>query len=83
MTVMALLDQPKDTETRMRIDNRYVRLINRLIYIAIVLCIPVTEDLHPNDFLEIAALLMGLLTTWEYIISTERGNKLVEPKHEQ
>lgn len=80
MTGMALLDQPKDSEQPMRVNNRYLRLAGRPIYAVIVLCIPISEAAHAETFLEISALLLALLTTWEYIASTEKGNKFIEPR---
>lgn len=83
MTAMALLDRPKDTEIKLRTNNRYIRLGGRLVCVIVVLCVPIAESTSPEVFLRVCALLMALLTIWEYIVSTERKNKLVEPRREQ
>jgi len=79
MTAMALLDQPRDS-IPLRISNRYLRLAGRPIYAIIVLCVAIPTHIKLEIFLGICGLLLGLVTVWEYIASTELGNKIVEPK---
>ena len=80
MSCMALLDQSRDTGKRLRVNNRYLRLAGRPIYAVIVLCVPINNSVDPEICMTICGVLMVLLTLWEFIASTERGNAIVEPK---
>jgi hypothetical protein len=80
MTGLALLDESLDPPGTLRINNRYLRLLGRGVYVLVVLLIPIYEDINTEFFLGTCALLMMLLSIWEWITSTDRGGKFVEPK---
>lgn len=80
MTFMALLDKPLDPPGTLRVNNRYVRLAPRIIYITVILSVPAKHDIDPSLFLGIASIMMILVTSWEWSVSLEKGGGLFEPK---
>ena len=80
MLVLALLDQPLDKPGTLRVDNRYIRLAGRIVYIIIILCVPSTPHLSPSLFLGIAGIGVVFLTIYEWNACLERGGGFIEPR---
>ena len=80
MTGLALLDESLDPPGTLRINSRYLRLSGRAVYILVVLIIPTAKKINPEIFLGTCAILMFLLSIWEWIVSMEKGGKFVEPR---
>lgn len=80
MTGIALLDKSFDAPGTLRIDNCNVRLLGRLLYIVIVVLIPVKRRINLEVFLCVCSILLMALVLWEWIVSTEKGANIVEPR---
>jgi hypothetical protein len=80
MTAQALLCISRDPPGTLLINNRYIRLSGRLVYIIIILCVPLDPDLDKVLFLGIAGVLLSFLAYWEWVVCLERKGGLVEPK---
>ena len=80
MTGLALLDESLDPPGTLRLNNRYIRLSARVVYVVVILCVPIDESLGAEWFLGICSLLLGLVVTWEWTSSTVKGGGFFEPK---
>lgn len=80
MLGLALLDKPLDKPGTLRVDNRYVRMGGRVVYILIILCLPIKKNINPALFLGIAGAGLVLLTIYEWNSSLEVGGGFIEPK---
>ena len=78
-TGIALLSRSLDRKGSLKVNNRYVRLLPRLLVVAIVVCLPIDRKMTGRIFMTIiVSLLLGCLD-WEWIVSLERGGGLFEP----
>jgi hypothetical protein len=80
MTTQALLCISCDPPGTLLINNRYVRLSGRLVYIVIILCVPLHPDLNKVVFLGTAGVLLSILVLWEWVVCLEKKGGLIEPK---
>lgn len=80
MIILALLDQPLDKPGTLRVDNRWIRLSGRMIYIIIIMMLPLYHDLDSELFLGVASGLFVALTMWEWNASLEKGGGFIEPR---
>lgn len=80
MTNLALLDESVSPPRSLRISNRYVRLCGRGVYVLIVILLPLYKDLNSEVFLGVCALLLMILSLWEWVVSTDKDGKIFEPK---
>ncbi len=80
MTGLALLDKSLDEPGSLRINNRYIRLGGRLVYIVVILCVPATRNIDALLFLGIAGLMLVVVTSWEWAVCMDRGSAFVEPE---
>jgi hypothetical protein len=80
MTIQALADKPLDPPGTLLVNNRYLRLSSRFLYILVVMLVPLTPDLSVTLFLGIAAVGLSLIIWWEWIVSLEQPAKILEPK---
>jgi hypothetical protein len=80
MTFQALADKPLDPPGTLVVNNRYVRLSSRMIYIIVVMLAPLKADLTVALFLGIAGVGLSLILWWEWIVSLEQPAKILEPK---
>jgi hypothetical protein len=80
MTAQALLDTSIDPPGTLLINNRYIRLSGRIVYIVVILLLPLHSDLSKFWFLGIAAVCLSLVMYWEWIVCLEKNFGLVEPK---
>lgn len=79
MTCLALLDKSLDEPDILRINNRYIRIGGRLVYIIVILSVPTTRHINPLLFLGIAGLMLSVVTSWEWAVCMDRGSAFVEP----
>ncbi|KIW76064.1 hypothetical protein Z517_10809 [Fonsecaea pedrosoi CBS 271.37] len=79
MTILALLDKSLDEPATLKVNNRYVRLSGRIVYIIVILCVPATSHMDPRLFLGIAACMLLGVTIWEWNVGLDRGGALIEP----
>ena len=78
-TGIALLNRSLDRKRSLKISNRYVRMLPRILIVAIVICLPIDRSMSGNIFMSIVvALLFGCLF-WEWVVSLERDGGLFEP----
>jgi low temperature requirement protein LtrA len=80
MTGLALLDKSLDEPGSLRINNRYIRLGGRLVYIIVILSVPATTNIDARLFLGIAALMLVVVTSWEWVVCMDRGSAFIEPE---
>ncbi|KIW27391.1 uncharacterized protein PV07_07132 [Cladophialophora immunda] len=79
LTALALLDTSLDEPATLKINNRYIRLAGRVVYIIVVVCVPATPHIDARLFLGIAAATLLGVTVWEWNVGLDRGGALVEP----
>lgn len=80
MLVLALLEKPLDKPGTLKIDNRYIRMAGRVIYIVLVLCLPIKSHINPALFLGLAGAGLVVMTGWEWNSSLEKGGSFIEPR---
>lgn len=80
MTFQALADKPLDPPGTLVVNNRYVRLSSRIIYILVVMLVPLKGDLEVTNFLAIASVGLSMILGWEWVVSLEQPAKILEPK---
>jgi len=80
MTMQALLDIPRDPPGALLINNRYIRLSGRLVFILIILLVPLHPDLNKVWFLGIAGIGLSLVMYWEWVVCLEKKGGFIEPK---
>ncbi|KAF2095829.1 hypothetical protein NA57DRAFT_58899 [Rhizodiscina lignyota] len=80
MTCLALLDKSLDPPGTLRVNNRYVRLSGRIVYVVVILTVPIKKDLSMDLYLGIAGVMMSFLTSWEWVVSLEKGGSFFEPR---
>ena len=78
-TGIALLSRSLDRKGSLKISNRYVRLLPRLLVVAIVLCLPIDRKMPANAFMSIVVSLLFLCLFWEWVVSLERDGGVFEP----
>ena len=80
MTGLALLDEPVDRPDLLRVNNRYIRLSGRFVYILIVLLLPIKSDINAEIYLGVCSILMTFMIMWEWSSSLEKEWRWFEPK---
>ena len=80
LTILALLDTPLDEPGTLKIDNRYIRLSMRAVFMVVVLCVPMAPHLKAQVFLAIAGVMLLVVGLWEWNVSLDKGGALIEPK---
>lgn len=80
MTIQALADKPLDPPGTLLVNNRYIRLLSRIVYILVIVLAPLKADLEVTTFLSLCGIGLGLVIWWEWIVSLERPAKVLEPK---
>jgi hypothetical protein len=74
------MDISLDPPGTLLVNNRYVRLSARVVYVIVILTVPITPDLHRNVFLAVAGAGLSLLMYWEWVVCLEKKSGLIEPK---
>jgi hypothetical protein len=80
MTFQALLDKSMDPPGTLMMNNRYVRLAGRTVYIIIIMCIPTIGHIDKVLFLGIISILLSFVIHWEWVGALEKGGGFLEPK---
>ena len=78
-TGIALLSRSLDRKGSLKVSNRYVRLLPRMIVVAIIMCLPIERRMTGGGFMTIAACLLLVCLNWEWIASLERDGRVFEP----
>lgn len=78
-TGIALLNRSLDRKGSLKISNRYVRLLPRVLVIAVVLCIPIDRGMTGRTFMAIIVCVLLFCLHWEWVVSLERDGGLFEP----
>ena len=78
-TGIALLSRSLDTKGSLKISNRYVRLLPRLVLVAIVMCVPIDQRMVASSFMGIVVSLLLICMFWEWIVSLESDGGFFEP----
>ena len=78
-TGIALLSRSLDRKGSLKISNRYVRLLPRLILVAIVMCLPIDRRMVASSFMGIVVSLLLICMFWEWIVSLESDGGFFEP----
>ena len=79
LLVLALLDKPMDKKGTLRVDNRYIRLGSRVVYIIVILCLPIAP-MSPDLFLGIAGFGLVVVSVYEWNCCLEKGGGFIEPR---
>ncbi|KIX96841.1 uncharacterized protein Z520_07561 [Fonsecaea multimorphosa CBS 102226] len=79
MTALALLDKSLDEPATLKINNRYIRLAGRIVYIIVIPCVPAAHNIDADLFLGIAAFMLLGVTVWEWNVGLDKGGALIEP----
>lgn len=79
LTIIALLDTSLDEPGTLKISNRYIRLSMRVVYMAVVLTLPLAH-VSATLFLGMVAMMLLVVSIWEWNVSLDRGGALIEPK---
>lgn len=80
MTFQALADKPLDPPGTLLVNNRYIRLSSRIVFILVVMLVPLKVDLGVPTFLAICGVGLSLVVWWEWIVCLEQPAKFLEPK---
>ena len=78
-TGIALLNRSLDRKGSLKISNRYVRMLPRMLIVAVVICLPIDRSMSGNIFLGIIVTLLFGCLFWEWIVSLERDGGFFEP----
>ena len=78
-TGIALLNRSLDRKGSLKVSNRYVRLLPRVILVAVVLCLPIDREMRANFFMVIVVCLLLMCLYWEWVVSLERDGGVFEP----
>lgn len=78
-TAIALLSHSLDTKGTLKISSRYIRLLPRLLLVAIVICLPIDVHMAASTFLAIVVSLLSTCMLWEWFVSLERDGGFFEP----
>ena len=78
-TGIALLSRSLDRKGSLKISNRYVRLLPRMLVVAIVLCLPIDRNMAASTFMSIVGSLLLVCLFWEWIVSLQRDGGVFEP----
>ena len=78
-TGIALLSRSLDRKGSLKISNRYVRLLPRLILVAIVMCLPIDKRMIASSFMAIVVSMLLICMFWEWIVSLESDGGFFEP----
>ena len=79
LTKIALLNRSLDGPNTLKINNRYVRLLPRLLAAVVILCLPIVREMNSITYLGILTALLIPLFTWEWVASLDYEGGLVEP----
>ncbi|KAF4634219.1 hypothetical protein G7Y89_g3890 [Cudoniella acicularis] len=80
MTIIAILNRPLDKPQTLLINSRWIRLGFRIPVIAVIVCLPLIEDLNGGWWCGAAVFLLYFLFLWEWGTGLERNWRFVEPK---
>jgi hypothetical protein len=80
LTCQALLNKSLDEPGTLKMDNRYVRLSMRAMFIVVVACLPLTPNIDTHVFLGVVSGLLLIVSIWEWNLSLERNGALIEPR---
>lgn len=78
-TIIALLSRSLDHKGSLKIDNRYLRLLPRLLVISVTSCLPLAQMMRVTAYLGILAAMLLLCLLWEWTVSLERAGGIFEP----
>ena len=80
-TGIALLSRSLDRKGSLKVDNRYLRLLPRVLIVPIALCIAVPRNLGPIAYTGILLSLLLPTLIWEWFASLESGGGILERSH--
>lgn len=78
-TGIALLSRSLDRQGSLKISNRYVRPLPRILVVVVVVFLPIDRNLEASTFLSIVVSLLLVCLFWELIVSLERDGGVFEP----
>jgi hypothetical protein len=79
-TAITLLHESLDPPGTMKISSRYLRLAPRGLFVLIVVCMPISPHIGPALAVGMSALMISLLTIWEWVAGLDKGGKYIEPR---
>jgi hypothetical protein len=78
--MLALLDKPHDPPKSHLVDNRFIRLAGRFVYILVINLVLLWKDMNIYLYLGICGLGLSVVLFYEMATSLERPARFVEPK---
>ena len=79
LSAIALLSRSLDKPGTLKITNRYLRLLPRLLLIVVALCLPVKQTMKAIDNLGIVVGCVVVILYWEWYASLDKTGGLFEP----
>lgn len=76
-TLVALLNRSVDPPGALKINNRYLRLLPRMLLIPVV-CLPIDRHMTSLTFLGIVSGLLLICLPWEWWASLQRDRRILE-----
>lgn len=78
-TIIALLSRSLDDPKTLKVNNRYLRMLPRLLVIAVAVFLPIDRSLTVIPFLGILAPVCFICILWEWWASLEKEGGFIEP----
>lgn len=79
LSAIALLSRSLDKPGTLKITNRYLRLLPRLLLIVVAICLPLKQTMKAIDNLGIVVGCVVVILYWEWYASLDKTGGLFEP----
>ena len=80
-TKIALLNRSLDGPRTLKVNNRYLRLLPRILVAVVILCLPIDRRMSAATYLGIVVAVLIPCLLWEWTANLDAGGGLVEPKY--
>ena len=80
MTGKALLNRSLDRPGTLKVGNRYLRTIPRILLIVFVLCLNIPKHIGPRPFLGMICCAQQVVLLAEHVMGMDKQAKWIEPK---
>ena len=79
LSCLATLSRSLDKTGSLKIDNRYLRLLPRLGFIAVAITLPLDYSMNGVEYLGIVVGVLSIVLIWEWWASLESDGGIFEP----
>lgn len=80
MTIIALLNRPLDKSKTLIVNSRWIRLAPRVPAIAVLICLPLFDNLSGAGWCGGVTTTLYVVFLWEYFAGMEKNWTVMEPK---